>query len=164
MRWVRFEQNGSVQFGLLEADAIHPVALTWAEILAERQPMPGGPALRRDEVRLLAPVERPGKVVAIGLNYLDHCRETNTEPPSRPLIFAKFPTAVIGPGQPITWAAALTQQVDYEVELAVVIGQAARHVAEDEALQYVFGHTAANDVSARDLQFGDGQWVRGKSR
>jgi 5-carboxymethyl-2-hydroxymuconate isomerase len=108
-------------------------------------------------------VERPPKVIAIGLNYRDHCRETNTPPPSRPIVFAKFSTAVVGPGVPITWSAALTKEVDYEAELAVVIGRTARRVTEATALDYVFGYTAANDVSARDLQFSDGQWVRAKS-
>lgn len=115
------------------------------------------------ETKLLAPTGRPGKIVAIGLNYMDHAREQNAPIPERPLIFAKFPTTVIGPGDTIEWSASLTEQVDYEVELAVVIGQNARRVSEAEALDYVFGYTVANDVSARDLQFGDKQWVRGKS-
>jgi 5-carboxymethyl-2-hydroxymuconate isomerase len=114
------------------------------------------------EPRLLAPL-RPGKIVAIGLNYLDHIRETGMEQPAAPLIFAKFPSSVIGPDQPIRIPRALTQRVDWEVELAVVIGKRARLVSEDTALEHVFGYTVANDVSARDLQFADGQWVRGKS-
>jgi 2-keto-4-pentenoate hydratase/2-oxohepta-3-ene-1,7-dioic acid hydratase in catechol pathway len=114
-------------------------------------------------VSLLAPVPTPSKVVAIGLNYMDHCRESGGTPPEKPVIFAKFSTAVIGPGAPIRWDPALTHQVDYEVELAVVIGRTARHVPAAQALDYVAGYTVANDVSARDLQFGDGQWVRAKS-
>ncbi|MBN2305814.1 MAG: fumarylacetoacetate hydrolase family protein [Anaerolineae bacterium] len=165
MQWVRFEAEGVSQWGILRADVITAVSLTWDEILAGQLPdvSDSGPQYQRDAVRLLAPVGRPGKVIAIGKNYLDHCRETNTEPPARPLIFAKFPTAIIGPGDAIIWSAALTQQVDYEAELAVVIGKTARRVSEADALDYVFGYTVANDVSARDLQFGDGQWVRGKS-
>ena len=115
------------------------------------------------EVQLLAPVPEPRKVVAIGQNYMDHCREQGVDPPDRPVIFTKFPTAVIGPQAEIRWSPALTQQVDYEVELAVVIGRTARRVSAANALDYVAGYTVCNDVSARDLQFGDGQWVRGKS-
>jgi len=115
------------------------------------------------EVTLLAPVPAPSKVVAIGLNYMDHCREQNIEPPKMPIIFAKFPSAVVGPGAAVRWDPALTRQVDYEVELAVVMGRTARRVPAAEALDYVAGYTMCNDVSARDLQFGDRQWVRGKS-
>ena len=115
------------------------------------------------EITLLAPVPDPSKVVAIGLNYMDHCREQNIEPPEMPIIFAKFPSAVVGPGAAVRWDPALTRQVDYEVELAVVMGRTARRVSAAEALDYVAGYTICNDVTARDLQFGDRQWVRGKS-
>jgi len=115
------------------------------------------------QVRLLAPVPNPSKVVAIGLNYMDHCREQNIAPPQAPMIFAKFPTAVVGPGAAIRWDPALTHQVDYEAELAVVMGRTARRVPAAQALDYVVGYMNCNDVSARDLQFGDRQWVRGKS-
>jgi 2-keto-4-pentenoate hydratase/2-oxohepta-3-ene-1,7-dioic acid hydratase in catechol pathway len=106
---------------------------------------------------------RPGKIVCIGLNYLDHIREQNAEVPEQPVVFAKFPTAVIGAGDPIPIDEGLTERVDWEVELAVVIGRTARRVEVADALDYVFGYTVANDLSARDLQYGDGQWVRGKS-
>jgi 2-keto-4-pentenoate hydratase/2-oxohepta-3-ene-1,7-dioic acid hydratase in catechol pathway len=115
-----------------------------------------------DGTRLLAPL-RPATIVAIGLNYLDHIRETGMDRPARPLVFSKFRSSVAGPGDPIRIDAGLTEQVDWEVELAVVIGRRAARVPEDDALGHVFGYTVANDVSARDLQFGDGQWVRGKS-
>jgi 2-keto-4-pentenoate hydratase/2-oxohepta-3-ene-1,7-dioic acid hydratase in catechol pathway len=108
-------------------------------------------------------IERPGKIVAIGLNYMDHVRESGAEAPMKPLVFAKFPTAVIGPDEPIKIPRAVTQRVDWEVELAVVIGEQARNVPQDEALGVVQGYTIGNDVSARDLQFADGQWVRAKS-
>jgi 5-carboxymethyl-2-hydroxymuconate isomerase len=106
---------------------------------------------------------RPGKIVAIGLNYADHVRETGMAMPERPLIFAKFPSSVIGPDAPICVDRRLTERVDWEVELAVVIGRRMRDVREDQALDYIFGFTVANDVSGRDAQFADGQWVRGKS-
>lgn len=122
-----------------------------------------GEGLRLDELVLAAPVPRPGKVVGIGRNYPDHVTEQGASAPPEPLIFAKFSTAVIGHRQAITWDAALTSQVDYEAELAVVIGVHTRNIAVADALSSVLGYTALNDVSARDLQFGDRQWVRGKS-
>jgi 2-keto-4-pentenoate hydratase/2-oxohepta-3-ene-1,7-dioic acid hydratase in catechol pathway len=118
---------------------------------------------RLEDVDLLAPVPRPGKVVAIGRNYRDHTTEEGVNPPGSPLIFSKWSSCVVGPGAEIRWDPALTSQVDYEAELAVVIGRTARHVSSADALDYVLGYTCLNDVSARDLQFGDGQWVRGKS-
>jgi 2-keto-4-pentenoate hydratase/2-oxohepta-3-ene-1,7-dioic acid hydratase in catechol pathway len=116
-----------------------------------------------EEVDLLAPVARPGKVVAIGRNYREHAAEEGAEQPTAPLIFAKFASSVVGPRDDVRWDPALTGQVDYEAELAVVIGTRARHVPIERALEFVFGYTCLNDVSARDLQFGDGQWTRGKS-
>jgi 2-keto-4-pentenoate hydratase/2-oxohepta-3-ene-1,7-dioic acid hydratase in catechol pathway len=112
--------------------------------------------------RVLAPL-RPASIVCIGLNYLDHVRETGMEKPASPLVFSKLRSSVIGPGEAIRIDPAVTTQVDWEVELAVVIGRPAHRVPVAEALDVVFGYTAANDVSARDVQFGDGQWVRGKS-
>ncbi|MEU0566983.1 fumarylacetoacetate hydrolase family protein [Nonomuraea sp. NPDC005983] len=106
---------------------------------------------------------RPGKIVAIGLNYLDHIREAAMDKPERPLVFAKFPSSVIGPGEPIVIDGELTARVDWEVELAAVIGAPLRHASPAQALAGVAGYTVANDVSARDLQFADGQWTRGKS-
>jgi 5-carboxymethyl-2-hydroxymuconate isomerase len=108
-------------------------------------------------------IEKPGKIVAIGLNYMDHVRESGAEPPARPLVFTKFTTSLIGDGDEIRIPKGLTERVDWEVELAAVIGREARNVSLDDALSYVRGYTVANDVSARDLQFADGQWVRAKS-
>jgi 2-keto-4-pentenoate hydratase/2-oxohepta-3-ene-1,7-dioic acid hydratase in catechol pathway len=105
----------------------------------------------------------PSKVLAIGLNYADHARESGMEPPKAPLIFVKTNNSICFDGDPIRWAADDSAQVDYEAELAVVIGTKARRVSEADALDYVFGYTCCNDVSARDAQFGDQQWVRGKS-
>ncbi|MCB9450271.1 MAG: fumarylacetoacetate hydrolase family protein [Anaerolineaceae bacterium] len=116
-----------------------------------------------DEVTLIRPL-RPGKIICIGRNYAAHAAETGSEVPKAPLIFAKFPSAVIGPNETITWDESITKEVDWEGELGVVIGQRARNVSEDDAYQYVFGYTIGNDVSARDLQLRtDGQWTRGKS-
>jgi 2-keto-4-pentenoate hydratase/2-oxohepta-3-ene-1,7-dioic acid hydratase in catechol pathway len=144
--------------GLLEAG---PAA--WAELagdLASRDCAPFARPLAG--LKLDAPV-RPSKIVAIGQNYFDHVREQNAALPERPIIFAKFPTTIIGAGDEIRWEPALSEQIDWEAELAVVIGRPARRVRAEDAYEYVFGYTVANDVTARDLQRGDGQWVRGKS-
>lgn len=108
------------------------------------------------------PVPRPGKIVCVGLNYRDHAAEARLPVPDSPVIFAKFPSAVIGPDAPIVLPRA-SERVDYEAELAVVIGRRARHVPRERALDVVVGFMNANDVSARDLQKLDGQWVRAKS-
>jgi len=109
-----------------------------------------------------APVPRPGKLICIGLNYRDHAAESNMPIPERPVIFSKFPTCVIAPGEPVV-IPSTSHQVDYEAELAVVIGRRAKNVKASRAIDYVLGYTAFNDVSARDFQFADGQWQRGKS-
>ena len=109
-----------------------------------------------------APVPRPGKLICIGLNYRDHAAESNMAIPKQPVVFSKFSTAVIAPGEPVVIPAA-SEQVDYEAELAVVIGRRAKDVSAARALDYVLGYTCVNDVSARDFQFADGQWQRGKS-
>ncbi len=118
-------------------------------------------ALRRN-VRLLAPVPRPGKLICIGLNYRDHAAESNMPIPESPVVFSKFTTAVTGPNEPVMLPAA-SAKVDYEAELAFVIGRRAKNVTRERAMDYVLGYTMVNDVSARDLQFADGQWQRGKS-
>lgn len=109
------------------------------------------------------PLRMPGKIVAIGLNYIDHASESKMELPKHPLVFTKFNSSITGPFDPVTFDSSVTNRVDYEVELAVVIGKRAKNVSKKDALNYVFGYTIINDVSARDIQFADGQWVRGKS-
>jgi 2-keto-4-pentenoate hydratase/2-oxohepta-3-ene-1,7-dioic acid hydratase in catechol pathway len=113
-------------------------------------------------LQLLPPV-RPGKIIAIGRNYREHAAEESVALPAVPLMFAKFPSALVGDGTTITWSAGLSAQVDYEAELAVVIGRRARNVAVEAALDHVLGYSCLNDVSARDLQVSDGQWTRAKS-
>ena len=108
------------------------------------------------------PIDRPQKIVCIGLNYRDHAEEQGTELPAAPLLFAKWPNTLIGPGEPIV-IPPITKQVDYEAELGVVIGARVRRASVENALEAVAGFLCLNDVSARDLQFSDGQWVRGKS-
>jgi len=120
-------------------------------------------SIRAGDVLLFAPISNPQKVMAIGHNYMDHIREQNAPVPANPMLFAKFASSIIGPGETITWDSELTKQVDIEAELGVVIGRRARKVSVDLALEYVFGYTVLNDVSARDLQYSDKQWVRAKS-
>jgi 2-keto-4-pentenoate hydratase/2-oxohepta-3-ene-1,7-dioic acid hydratase in catechol pathway len=107
-------------------------------------------------------ITRPGKIVCVGLNYRDHAEEGGLDLPTAPLLFAKWPNTLIGDGEPIV-VPPETTQVDYEAELGVVIGSTARRVSEAAALDHVEGYICLNDVTARDLQFGDGQWTRGKS-
>jgi len=121
----------------------------------------GGVAL--ESVNLMSPITDPSKVVAIGLNYMDHVRESGMDVPSLATMFCKYPSAIIGLGDDIRWPTALTQKVDFEAELAVVIGKTARNVSQADAFDYIAGYTNCNDVSARDLQFMPGdQWLRGK--
>ena len=110
----------------------------------------------------MLPIERPQKIICVGLNYSDHAEESGGDLPERPLLFAKWPNTLIGPGEPIV-IPAITSKVDYEAELGVVIGSRARRVSAGNALEAVAGYICVNDVSGRDLQFADGQWVRGKS-
>jgi len=107
-------------------------------------------------------LDLPQKIVCVGLNYRDHAEEQGVELPERPLLFAKWPNTMIASGEPIR-IPPISQNVDYEAELGVVIGRRASRVATDDALDFVRGYVVANDVSGRDLQFSDGQWVRGKS-
>ena len=107
-------------------------------------------------------IPRPGKIVCVGLNYRDHAAEGGQDLPKAPLLFAKWPNMLIGDGDPVVLPPESTQ-VDYEAELGVVIGAKAKRVSERDALDHVAGYICVNDVSARDLQFADGQWTRGKS-
>ena len=115
------------------------------------------------EVRLRAPLLRPPKIVCVGMNYRDHAMEQKKEPPAAPLLFSKAPNVVIGDGDPIRIPTGISDKVDYEIELGVVIGRTAFRVSRAEALSHVFGYTVFNDVTARDIQQGDKQWFRGKS-
>jgi 2-keto-4-pentenoate hydratase/2-oxohepta-3-ene-1,7-dioic acid hydratase in catechol pathway len=115
----------------------------------------------REQVSLLSPVVRPSKVVCLGLNYRDHAAESGMAVPDYPILFHKVAGSLIGHQQPIVLPR-ISSKVDYEAELAVIIGRRGKHIAEEEALDYVAGYTNANDVSARDLQFRTSQWTTGK--
>ena len=135
------------------------------QIVQRHEQTPSGERLLTrslSSVKLDAPIPRPGKIVALGRNYLDHIKETGSEIPKFPVVFAKFPSCVIGPNDPIP-IPKISKQIDWEVELAIVIGKICKDVNENQSLDYIAGYTIINDVSARDLQRSDGQYVRAKS-
>ena len=142
------------------AAALGEIGALTADARARGAIAQNGVAFDPQAVEFLPPVI-PTKILAIGRNYVDHAIEGGAEPPAAPLIFMKLPNALSAHDAPIVLPT-ISAQVDYEAELAVVIGRRAKRVSEQEALDCVFGYTLINDVSARDLQFGDGQWVRGK--
>lgn len=120
------------------------------------------PKIRRSEVELCAPVPAPRKIICIGLNYRDHAAESGAAIPQSPIVFSKFNTCVVAANETILLPKK-SEQVDYEAELAFVVGRRAKNISRENATDYVFGYTNFNDVSARDFQFADGQWTRGKS-
>lgn len=166
MRLATFEFKGMPRLGQIVDDRIYATA--WPDTLMAAVRRGITPSRSADwmplaEARYLAPL-RPNKIVAIGRNYADHAAETGSKLPEKPLLFAKFPSSVIGSGDTITWSTDITEEVDWEGELAVIIGKTARKVSEKDAMDSVYGYTIANDVSARDLQLRkDEQWTRGKS-
>jgi 2-keto-4-pentenoate hydratase/2-oxohepta-3-ene-1,7-dioic acid hydratase in catechol pathway len=148
-------------FGRVEGDRVIPMGPDLVQYLATGESADGDPAALA-EVRLLAPVPRPGKVIGIGLNYRDHAAESGQPIPTAPILFPKFANSVIGPGEAIVIPPE-TREPDYEAELGVVIGRTAHRVSQAGALSYVAGYTCMNDVSARDLQFESSQWMLGKA-
>ncbi|MCL5942100.1 MAG: fumarylacetoacetate hydrolase family protein [Actinobacteria bacterium] len=155
MRIARFESGARRGYGKIVGDEL---------VVLDGEPgawSPSGVRLALSSVRLLAPCI-PGKIVCVGLNYARHAAEMKEPPPPEPVLFLKPPTAVSGPGDAIPLPPQ-SSRVDYEGELAVVIGRAAKGVGERDALDHVLGYTCANDVTARDLQSRDGQWTRAKS-
>lgn len=182
MRIVRFEdpsKPGTRYIGVLSADGTavtaarapagsgldSPDSLAWLDTegpgfaaLAQAS----GPTLPRAAVRLLPPVARPGKIICIGLNYRDHAIESKMDIPKSPIMFPKFGTSIVGPGDAVEIPIGC-EKPDYEAELAVVIGRRAKRVSREDALSHVLGYACFNDVSARDFQFADGQWTRGKA-
>ena len=163
MKLLRYAIGEQTYCGVLNGDEIMRLGI--ADLRALMMPdaafVETGVLDKLGDARILPPL-MPGKILAIGRNYAEHARELENEVPSEPLVFAIMPSAVIGDGDIIEWEADMTAQVDWEGELAVIIGQTARKVSEAEALDFVFGYTVANDISARDLQSRDKQWTRAK--
>lgn len=177
MRFVNFQRFSYLETGVLLGDEVISLRDSGLESIAAviargadgldsvrswvRRP-PGGAVVRLNEVKLKAPLPRPSKIVCVGLNYRDHAAEVDLEPPDVPTIFAKLPTAVIGPGEPIVLPRN-SKKPDYEAELAFVIGRAGRHIPAARWRDYVFGYMCFNDVTARDFQAATTQWVIAKS-
>jgi 2-keto-4-pentenoate hydratase/2-oxohepta-3-ene-1,7-dioic acid hydratase in catechol pathway len=155
MRLVRFRFGDRIATGVVEGDAVRALAGTFFE-----NPVPSGEEIPLDDVRLLAPI-LPSKVVCLGKNYAAHAAEFGGEVPEEPLVFLKPSTSVSGPGDPIPLPP-ISNRVDYEGELAVVIGRIARNVRAEETFRYILGYTCGNDVTLRDLQKKDDQWARAK--
>lgn len=164
MKLVNYIVNSTAYIGILDGEVIHRIDSysNMTELIASGEtPTAGSHTDSLMDVALSTPLQ-PGKILAIGRNYVEHARELNNEVPTQPLVFAVMPSAVIGTGDIIEWEEDLTGQVDWEGELAVIIGKTARKVSAEDALSYVYGYSIANDVSARDLQSSDKQWVRAK--
>lgn len=183
MKLLTFRLDGQTRPGVLDGDQIIDLAaaglpageqgdlsgiVAGGDAMLERvrDAMQAGSAKRHAAAacQILAPIFTPSKIVAVGLNYIDHCKEANLPVPSEPVLFSKFPSSVTGPFDDLSWPESASSEVDYEVELGVVIGRRGRDIPEVDALDYVCGYTVVNDVSARDLQFANAkQWDRGKS-
>jgi len=167
MKLATFTQSGGSSYvGKVEGDKIYPLAT--GDKLIDLLAMPKLPEANDNpfdlaDVDIQAPLI-PRKIICIGKNYAEHAAETGSEVPKTPLIFAKYPTCVTGTGEQIMWSEDITQQVDWEGELVVVIGKPARNVTEENAMEHVFGYTIGNDISARDLQSTESQWVRAKAQ
>jgi 2-keto-4-pentenoate hydratase/2-oxohepta-3-ene-1,7-dioic acid hydratase in catechol pathway len=177
MRFVTFETSGQARPGIVSGDSVidltsagfstlldlirhSPVGSSQIEKLLANPPK--GSKFDLKDVRLLAPIQRPNKLICVGLNYLDHAKETGQEVPKVPTIFNKFATSVIGPGDDIVLPK-VSKAPDYEAELAFVVGKGGRHIAKENWADHVFGYTIINDVSARDYQKATSQWLMGKT-
>lgn len=158
MKIARFNAGGVISYGIIEGKIVRSIeGMPWESL------NPAGPEYQLSSVELLAPVQPPN-IIAIGVNYKGHADELGHDYPPAPVIFLKAASSVIGPEQSIMLPKMAPGEVDYEAELAIVIGKTCRRVGEDEALDYVLGYTCGNDVSARDAQMKqDIQWARAKS-
>ncbi len=176
MRLATFTHDGTTGIGamtttghLLDLTAADPeLPRTMIELLSQddgieraRRAAEAAPEIPPSDVRFEAPVPRPGKVLAIGLNYRDHAEESGQEIPQRPVVFTKMPTCIVGPGHPV-YIPRVSRAVDWEAELCFVIGRKARYVSAADAAQYIAGYTIGNDVSVRDWQFHSPTWMMGK--
>lgn len=176
MKFVRLGTENGAMWGVQQGDTVHHLvgsrvqapSLTqlpnpsFQRVVRQQIAAADLPTTPTDDTNRLAPVADPGKIVCVGLNYHDHAAEQDEEIPERPILFGKAPTSVTDPGSAIVEPPDI-DQLDYEVELGVVIGRTAKHVSAAAARDYVAGYTVVHDVSARDAQFDDGQWFRGKS-
>jgi 2-keto-4-pentenoate hydratase/2-oxohepta-3-ene-1,7-dioic acid hydratase in catechol pathway len=164
MRLATFVTNAQEpQAGIIDGEKITGLGSDMiAVISAGMAPATSGPSYDLRDVKLLAPIPRPPKLICVGLNYRDHAEETRMEIPKVPTIFNKFPNVVIGPGDNIVLPR-VSDRPDYEAEFAFVIGRGGRYIPAARAMEHVFGYTIVNDVSARDYQMATSQWLMGKT-
>ena len=166
MKITQFYENEDIKLGIMQEQELIPLDFKGDMvefIKSGKQYILTKDKRQLTDIKLAAVVSTPQKIIAIGLNYQDHVQESKGTIPELPIIFAKFQNTLIGADELIKWDPKITREVDYEAELAVIIGRETFNCPEHKAMEAVYGYTCANDVSARDLQFGDGQWVRGKS-
>ena len=166
MKIAQYYDHERVRIGVIEEESLLPLDFHGSTIDFIEQAAPAKPqgdVQPLEKIRFAPAVTGPSKIIALGLNYLDHAKESKGAIPKAPLLFAKFPNSLAGHKEPITWSEDITQKVDFEAELAVIIGKKIHRIPREQVMEAVFGYACANDVSARDLQFSDGQWVRGKS-
>ncbi|MEJ2724878.1 MAG: fumarylacetoacetate hydrolase family protein [Deltaproteobacteria bacterium] len=166
MKIAQYYDHDRIRLGKVEDDLLIPMDFPGTMIDFITSPSSWkteGRPLPLEGTRFAPPVRTPSKIIAIGLNYLDHIQESKGEIPNIPILFSKFPNSLIGHRDQIAWQTSVTKKVDFEAELAVIIGKKVSQGEKTGGMKAVFGYACANDVSARDLQFSDGQWVRGKS-
>jgi 2-keto-4-pentenoate hydratase/2-oxohepta-3-ene-1,7-dioic acid hydratase in catechol pathway len=167
MKLVTFRRlDGRLSVGELREDGLYSLGTDISMLeLAAAEELPDGEGsfkvMKHDGI--VAPLI-PRKILCVGRNYAEHAAELKNELPKSPLIFAKYPSSVIADGEKIQWRRSISQQVDWEGELVVVIGKGGKNIPEDKAYEHIFGYTIANDISARDLQDSESQWVRAKAQ
>jgi len=181
MRIARFSRDGVEDYGLVTDEKVAPASVLLPkdglpddidELIANERAMQllkqcdpddrGEQAVSLNRVRILHPIARPTKIICLGLNYKDHAREAGKELPKNPVIFMKGRNTLTGPYDPIIYPS-ITRELDYEGELVVVMGKKGKRIGREEAMDFIAGYMIGNDVSARDIQAGDGQWTRGKT-
>ena len=164
MRIVAFTRDRGIEYGVLSGDRIrvHPSAVSAVELATDPAAYPAGEEVALTDASLLAPVPRPGKIICIGLNYRAHAIEGGNPIPDYPAVFMRGATSLVGPGGEMTYPEC-SDKLDYEAELAVVIGKTASNVGADDALDYVAGYACFNDGSVRDYQRKSTQWTMGKN-
>lgn len=167
MKLVTFKKlDGRLRVGELRDDSLYSLGtdLSMPEIAAEGKPPSRDESFKVMKYQGLKAPLIPSKIFCVGRNYAEHAAELSNKVPEKPLIFSKYPTCVIGTGEQVQWRSDITQQVDWEGELVIVIGKEAKNISEEQAYEHIFGYTIANDISARDLQSSESQWVRAKGQ
>jgi 2-keto-4-pentenoate hydratase/2-oxohepta-3-ene-1,7-dioic acid hydratase in catechol pathway len=166
MKILQYFEHNQIRLGVLDDEMIYPLDFKGDMLdFIVQTPLvkKNGTPAPADSIEYAPAIMRPSKIICVGLNYLDHIRESHGKVPDKPILFSKFNTSLVSHNKEIIWNTSITKKVDFEAELAVIIGKKIKNCPAYNVMGNIFGYTCANDVSARDLQFGDGQWVRGKS-